>query len=42
MTTVYMAANGRHGMRQIAELTYHKAHYLASLIADIPRLLRSR
>ena len=36
MTTVYMAANGRHGMRQIAELTYQKAHYLASLIADIP------
>ncbi len=36
MTTVYMAANGRHGMRQTAELTYQKAHYLASLIGDIP------
>ena len=36
MTTVYMAANGRHGMRRAAELTYQKAHYLASLIADIP------
>ena len=36
MTTVYMAANGRHGMRQTAELTYQKAHYLASLIDDIP------
>ena len=36
MTTVYMAANGRHGMRQIAELTYQKAHYLASQIAEIP------
>ncbi len=36
MTTVYMAANGRHGMRRTAELTYQKAHYLASLIADIP------
>ena len=36
MTTVYMAANGRAGMRQTAELTYQKSHYLASLIADIP------
>ncbi len=36
MTTVYMAANGRRGMRQIANLTYQKAHYLASLIAQIP------
>ena len=36
MTTVYMAANGRHGMRQTAELTYQKSHYLASLIGNIP------
>ena len=36
MTTVYMAANGRHGMRRTAELTYQKAHYLASLIDDVP------
>ena len=36
MTTVYMAANGKRGMRRIADLTYQKAHYLASLIADIP------
>ena len=36
MTTVYMAANGRHGMRRTAELTYQKAHYLASLVAEIP------
>ena len=36
MTTVYMAANGRHGMRQTAELTYQKSHYLASLIQNIP------
>ena len=36
MITVYMAANGRHGMRQTAELTYQKSHYLASLIQDIP------
>lgn len=36
MTTVYMAANGKRGMRHIAELTYQKAHYLASLIAGLP------
>ena len=36
MTTVYMAANGKHGMRRTAELTYQKSHYLASLIDDIP------
>ncbi len=36
MTTVYMAANGKSGMRHTAELTYQKSHYLASLIADIP------
>ena len=36
MTTVYMAANGKQGMRRTAELTYQKAHYLASLIGNIP------
>ena len=36
MSTVYMAANGKKGMRHMAELTYHKAHYLASLIEKIP------
>ena len=36
MTTVYMAANGKRGMRHIANLTYQKARYLASLIQDIP------
>ncbi len=36
MTTVYMTANGRRGLRHIAELTYHKAHYAASLIEKIP------
>lgn len=36
MTTVYMAANGKRGMRHIANLTYQKAHYLASLIQYIP------
>lgn len=36
MSTVFMAANGKKGMRHLAELTYHKAHYLASLIERIP------
>ncbi|MBM3944846.1 MAG: aminomethyl-transferring glycine dehydrogenase subunit GcvPA [SAR202 cluster bacterium] len=36
MATVYMASQGRQGLRRVAELGYHKAHYLASLIAKIP------
>ena len=36
MTTVYMTANGKRGMKHIAELCYHKAHYAASLIDSIP------
>jgi glycine dehydrogenase subunit 1 len=36
MSTVYMAANGKRGMRHIAELCYHKAHYAASLIERLP------
>ena len=36
MSTVFMAANGKKGMRYLAELTYQKAHYLASLIENIP------
>ena len=36
MSTVYMSANGKRGMRHIAELCYHKAHYAASLIQDLP------
>ena len=34
--TVYLAAVGKRGLRQVAELCYHKAHYAASLIAGIP------
>ena len=34
--TAYMAALGKRGMRHIAELCYHKAHYCASLIDQIP------
>ena len=36
MSTVYMAAQGRRGLRHVAELCYHKAHYAASLIGEIP------
>ena len=35
MTTIYMTANGARGLRHIAELCYHKAHYAASLIDKI-------
>ncbi|KPK21662.1 MAG: glycine dehydrogenase [Dehalococcoidia bacterium SM23_28_1] len=34
--TVYLAAMGRHGLRQVAELCYHKAHYAAQRIARLP------
>ena len=34
--TVYMAALGKRGLRQVAELCYHKAHYASSLIGQIP------
>jgi glycine dehydrogenase subunit 1 len=36
VTTAYMAAMGRRGLRHVAELCYHKAHYAASLIERIP------
>ena len=32
-STIYLAAMGRHGLRQVAELCYHKAHYAASAIS---------
>lgn len=31
---VYMAAMGKNGLRQVAELCYHKAHYAAQEIAE--------
>ena len=34
-STIYLAAMGRHGLRQVAELCYHKAHYAASTIAGL-------
>ena len=34
--TIYLAAMGRQGLRQVAELCYHKAHYAASQIEELP------
>lgn len=34
-TTVYMAALGKQGMKEIANLCYHKAHYAAKHISQI-------
>ena len=34
--TIYLAAVGKSGLRQIAELCYHKAHYAAQRIAALP------
>ena len=36
MSTVYLATMGSQGLRQVADLCYHKAHYAASLISQIP------
>jgi glycine dehydrogenase subunit 1 len=32
---IYMAAMGKHGLRKVAELSYHKAHFAARLISEI-------
>lgn len=34
--TVYMSLMGRQGMRRVAELCYHRAHYAAAQIATLP------
>ncbi|NLV73154.1 MAG: aminomethyl-transferring glycine dehydrogenase subunit GcvPA [Chloroflexi bacterium] len=36
VAAMYMAAMGKNGLRQVAELCYHKAHYAASEIAKLP------
>jgi glycine dehydrogenase subunit 1 len=33
---IYMSLLGRNGMKEVAELCYHKAHYAAEEIAKIP------
>ena len=35
-TTIYMSLLGKHGLRQVAEQCYHKAHYAADRIAALP------
>ncbi|MCY4365341.1 MAG: aminomethyl-transferring glycine dehydrogenase subunit GcvPA [Chloroflexi bacterium] len=35
-STIYLAAMGRQGLKQVAELCYHKAHYAASQIEALP------
>ena len=34
--SIYLAALGRRGLRQVAELCYHKSHYAADRIAQLP------
>jgi glycine dehydrogenase subunit 1 len=34
-STIYMSLLGKHGLRQVAELCYHKAHYAAQKIAKL-------
>jgi len=34
--TIYLAAMGKQGLKQVAELCYHKAHYAAACIEELP------
>ena len=35
-STIYLAAMGKQGLRQVAELCYQKSHYAAAEIAQLP------
>ena len=36
MSTIFMASYGKQGLKHLAQLCYHKAHYAASLIDKLP------
>jgi glycine dehydrogenase subunit 1 len=36
MNTIYLALMGAQGIRRVAEISYHRAHYLADRIAALP------
>ena len=40
--TIYLALLGKEGVREVAELCYHKAHYAASLLTAIPGVRLAR
>ncbi|MCS6803012.1 MAG: aminomethyl-transferring glycine dehydrogenase subunit GcvPA [Chloroflexota bacterium] len=40
--TIYLALLGKEGVREVAELCYHKAHYAASLLTSIPGVTLAR
>ncbi len=35
-STIYMSLLGKNGLKQVAELNYHKAHYAAKKITELP------